>query len=239
MRFFVAVVPWASLLDLWRNFYGMLENLSVLALILISGWVISRIVRWALYRFLRLIHFDRLTDRLGLTEGLSRAGVRREPAAAVSLAVSYLLFFIFLLLAARALESPALDSFIAQLFGYLPRLATALLILLVGYLGGAFVNRSVLIAAVNANLQSARTLALIAQSLVLVFFLAMALEQAGLGREIVISAFSILFGGAVLALALAFGLGGRKLARDFLERRLGKARPEHRRSSRRETIRHI
>jgi hypothetical protein len=99
----------------------------------------------------------------------------------------------------------------------------ALLILFAGYLLSAFVNRTVLIAAVNANLQFARALAMAAQSLVFIFFLAIALEQAGIGQGIVVATFSILFGGAVLALALAFGFGGRDLARDILERRFGKS----------------
>jgi hypothetical protein len=50
----------------------------------------------------------------------------------------------------------------------------------------------------------------------------MALEQLGIGRSTVIATFTIVFGGLVLALALAFGLGGKDLARTILEKRLKK-----------------
>lgn len=222
MKQFIHDVLWMPLLKLWQDFYNLIDNLIVMLLILLFGWVVGRIVRWALQVVLRIIHFDRFAYRIGLTEAMSRAGVRRKPAAAVSAAVYYLLFVTFLLLALNALESPALNTFIAQLFIYLPKLIAAILILFAGYIVSTFVNRTVLIAAVNANLKFARILATAVQSLVLIFIFAIAIEQAGIGQGIVAATFSILFGGAVFALALAFGLGGRDIARDILERRFGK-----------------
>lgn len=224
MKKFLNDTLWLPLQKLWQDFYGMIDNVVVMLLILLIGWIVGRIMRWLVYRLLRIIHFDRFAYRLGFADVLSRAGVSREPASAVSFAVYYVLFFIFLLLGLQALESPAIDAFIGQLFAYLPRLAAALLILFAGYLLSAFISRTVLIAAVNANFQYARALATAVQSLVLIFFLAIALEQAGIGQNIIVATFSILFGGVILALALAFGLGGRDLAHDILERRFGKAK---------------
>jgi len=60
---------------------------------------------------------------------------------------------------------------------------------------------------------------------VLLFAAATALTHLGIGKEMVLVAFGITFGGMVLALALAFGLGGRALAREILERRLRRADP--------------
>jgi hypothetical protein len=239
MKKFINDVLWAPLQKLWQDFYGMMDNVIVMLFILLMGWVIGRIVRWALHSFLRLVHFDRFAHRLGFSDVLMRAGVRLAPAAALSFLVYYFLFFIFLLLGLHALESPAIDAFIAQLFAYLPRLAAALLILFAGYLVSAFVNRTVLIAAVNANLQFARALATAAQTLVLIFFLAISLEQAGIGQGIIVATFSILFGGVVLALALAFGLGGRDLAKDILEQRFGKHRQKPKRKAEMDEISHL
>jgi hypothetical protein len=60
--------------------------------------------------------------------------------------------------------------------------------------------------------------------LVLLFFLAIALEQIGIGESIVIASFTIIFGGIVLAVALALGLGGRELGKQWLEKHFGKIR---------------
>ena len=77
---------------------------------------------------------------------------------------------------------------------------------------------SALIAAVNAGLPSARLLAGGVHTALMVLFVAMALEHLGVGRQIIVVSFTILFGGVVLALALSFGLAGRELARGLLER---------------------
>lgn len=239
MKEFLNDTLWAPLQKLWQDFYGMIDNIVVMLLILLIGWIVGRIARWMLHRFLRIIHFDRFAYRLGFAEVLTRAGLRLEPATAVSFAIYYLLFFIFLLLGLQALEFPAIDVLISQLFAYLPKLAAALLMLFAGYLLSAFVNRTVLIAAVNANFQFARALATAAQSLVLIFFLAIGLEQAGIGQGIIVATFSILFGGVVLALALAFGLGGRDLAREILERRFGKIKQKPKREPELDEISHL
>jgi len=241
MKKFLHDVLWSPLQKSWQDFYGMIDNLMIMLMILLIGWMTGRFMRWALQNFLRFIHFDRFAHRFGLGEALRRAGVQLTPTALFSRAAYYLLFFVFLLLGLQTLESPAIDAFIMQLFAYLPRLAAALLILFAGYLLSAFVNRTVLLAAVNANLQFARALAMAAQSLVLIFFVAVALEQAGIGQSIIVAAFSILFGGMVLALALAFGFGGRDLAREILERRFGKLgqKPKRKIEAERDEISHL
>jgi hypothetical protein len=239
MKKFLNDVLWIPLQKLWQDFYGMMDNIIIMLFILFLGWIIGKVVRWALNAFLRLVHFDRFAYRIGFSEVLRRAGIRQSPSMALSFGVYYLLFFIFLLLGLQALESSAIDALIAQLFGYLPRLFAALLIFFAGYLLGAFVNRTVLIMAVNANLQFARPIAGVAQAMVWLFFLAVGLEHAGIGQGIVIATFSILFGGVVLALALAFGLGGRDLARKILERRFGKMAQKPKRFVEEDEISHL
>jgi len=91
------------------------------------------------------------------------------------------------------------------------------MLLILGTLVAGFLRRSVLIAAVNAGLPSARLLAGGVHTALMVLFVAMALEHLGVGRQIILVSFTILFGGVVLALALAFGLAGRELARPFLQ----------------------
>jgi small-conductance mechanosensitive channel len=79
---------------------------------------------------------------------------------------------------------------------------------------------------VNAGLKSSGRISQAVRALILVFAVVMAFEQLGIGQETMIRAFTIAFGGIVLALALAFGLGGRDQARDFLEKKLKKGQPE-------------
>src|SRR5581483_12083709 len=101
----------------------------------------------------------------------------------------------------------------------------AVLIVVVGWLVANFLSRTILIAAVNARLPEARLLARAVHWAVLLFAIATALTHLGIGKEMVLVAFGITFGGLVFALALAFGLGGRSVARELLERRLRRDGP--------------
>ena len=127
-------------------------------------------------------------------------------------------------------------SLVSSTFFYLPQLLIAVALLAIGSLVTGFVRRTVLIAAVNAGLPSARPLAGGVQAAIYAVVLAMALEHLGVGRQIIMISFAILFGGLVLALALSFGLAGRELARELLENTLRRRPPDERREN---TLRHL
>jgi hypothetical protein len=120
----------------------------------------------------------------------------------------------------NALEPGGLRNTLAVGVSFLPRILTSALIVLVGFGLAAFARRSVLLAAVNSGMPWARSGARLVHAAVVVFFAAMGLENVGVGRSILVAAFSIVAGGFVFALALAFGLGARDLARCYLEKQL-------------------
>jgi hypothetical protein len=107
-----------------------------------------------------------------------------------------------------------------SLLPYLTHVVGAILLLVVGNLIARFLARTVLIGAVNSQLQYARFLSLGVKWLVLVFTAAMVLDHLQIGGNVVELAFGILFGGIVLTLALAVGLGSRELVSRSLESRV-------------------
>ena len=115
------------------------------------------------------------------------------------------------------LRTPPRPPFPSRLLPYLTHAVGAILLLMAGTLIARFLARSVLIGAVNAQLQYARFLSLGVKWLVLVLTAAMVLDHLQIGGVIVELAFGILFGGIVLTLALAVGLGSRDLVSRSLE----------------------
>ncbi|MEK7306677.1 MAG: hypothetical protein AAB014_03480 [Nitrospirota bacterium] len=118
----------------------------------------------------------------------------------------------------NALNLKAIDNLISQFLFYLPRVISALMILIVGYIIAGFLSRATLIAAVNSGYHYAKILAEAVRLLLLVLTLAMALEQLQIAPGVVVAAFSIIFGGIVLALSIAFGVGGIDMAKRIIER---------------------
>lgn len=91
---------------------------------------------------------------------------------------------------------------------------------LFGYLLSNFLSRDALIAAVNAGLKLSGLIGRFVELIIFLLAVTMALEQLDIGRGTIVIAFAIIFGGIVLALAIAFGLGGRDIAKEYLEKKI-------------------
>jgi small-conductance mechanosensitive channel len=139
----------------------------------------------------------------------------------LSRSLFWITFLGFILLGISVLQIPELQEQISRIFQLLPQVFVAILILFVGILAANFVSRAALLTAVNAGYRSPRLWSGMVRFVIWILTISMALEQVGLARQTVVAAFSIVFGAVMLALAIAFGLGGRDLARQALERYVG------------------
>jgi hypothetical protein len=117
-----------------------------------------------------------------------------------------------------ALNVKAMDDVVHRFFQYLPHVFTSVFILVFGYIIAGFIGRAVLLAAVNSGYRYSRLLAEAVRLMLTVLILAMALEQLQVAPGIVVAAFSIIFGGIVLALAISFGVGGIDAAKRMINR---------------------
>jgi len=194
-----------------------LPNLLAMIVILIIGFLAAWILKVFIFRFLKVIQFDRRSERWGLAQVLSKGGASFSLAYLVSRFCYWVIVFVTLIMGINALEIGATRSFVAHFFDTLPHFFAAILILVVGYLIAIFLSQAVLIAAVNAQIDSASLLGRFVRWFFIILSMAMALYHLGIAENVVVAAFSIVFGGIVLALAISFGWGGRELAKTFLE----------------------
>lgn len=216
---------WSGLLQVRERLLAILPGLLVLLSLLALGLLLAWLVRVAVSRVSRSLGVDRAFERWGLAPSLRRSGILRLPSDVLGLVCFWSIFILFASVGVDRLALPGVPGATALLMAFLPPLFAAALILLTGWLVANFLSQGVLIAAVNARVPEARVLARAVYWSVLLFAFATALTHLGIGKEMVLVAFGITFGGFVFALALAFGLGGRNLARHILERRLRRADP--------------
>jgi len=208
-----------SLHEIAGTFAHLLPRLIVLLLLTLVGWVIAYVVKVALRSLLRLVKFDRLSQNAGASQLLNKAAL---PSATEVLSrfVFWVAWLGFILLGVGALGILGLQDEIARFFLFLPRLFGAMFILFFGLLGASFFSRAALLAAVNANVPSPRILSLAVRSIIIVFVLSIAFEELGVAEQTMLLAFGIAFGAVMLGLAIAFGIGGKDLARRFLEKKI-------------------
>jgi hypothetical protein len=199
-----------------RGFAHYLPRLIVMLILALVGWVIAYAVKVVLRSILRLIKFDKLSENAGASQLLNKAAL---PTATemVSRFVFWVTWLGFILLGVSVLGILGLQEQIARFFLFLPRLFVAMFILFIGLLAASFFSRAALLAAVNASVPSPRILSFAVRSIIIVFVFSIVFEELGLAEQTMLVAFGIAFGALMLGLAIAFGVGGRHLARRFLE----------------------
>ncbi len=195
-----------------------LPHLLEMLIIVVVGWIIAYLLRYTLRSVLRLIRFDKISEHAGAAQLLHKAALP-APSELLSRFVFWLAWLGFILIGISVLDIVGMQEHISNFFGFLPRLFAGLFLLFVGLLGASFFSRAALLAAVNANLPSPRLVSLTIRALMVVFTVSMCFEEIGLAEHTVLVTFTLVFGALMLGLSIAFGLGGRDLARRYLEKR--------------------
>lgn len=215
---------------------GVLAIFAALLIFCIIGVVISALLR----RILTLFKFD---ERVARNRGNVEWTRSTSPTGLVARASFWACVLLGLMIGVAAFDTSYATGtpLPISLLPYFTHAIGAILLLIAGNLIARFLARSVLIGAVNAQLQYARFLSLGVKWLVLVLTAAMVLDHLQIGGEVVELAFGILFGGIVLTLALAIGLGSRDLVSRSLESHVERNPAPHGTpaSSQVETIRHF
>jgi hypothetical protein len=197
-----------------------LPRFIVMVAIIFVGWLAALILKQIARSILRLTKLDRLSEEAGASNVLRKAALP-SLSELVSRAVFWLAWLGFILIGISVLEIAGMQEQISRIFGLLPQFLVALLILFIGLIAANFFSRAALLGAVNAGYPSPHVFSGAVRFVIWILAISMSLEQIGLARETAVAAFSIVFGAVMLGLAIAFGLGGRELARETLEKHFG------------------
>jgi hypothetical protein len=215
------------------SFTSLLPSLIALLLVLLFSVLLAWLFRLGLGRALRGVRFDARMEQWGFS-AIAELSPGRSPTRLLCRIVSWALILFGLLIGLAAVRVRFTSQLLLHVFEYLPRLIVALLVLFAGSLLARFSARGVLLRAVNMGIHSARLISEVVKWLVMVIAYAMTLEQLGVGGDIVKIAFALFFGGVVLALALAIGLGSRDAVSRAWEKQMKDPSPKDE-----DTIRHV
>ena len=193
-------------------------GLLVALLLLLATILVAVLVRTLLLRALRGLEFDQWAERVGVATIIG--WLAASPSQSLTRLAYWSVLILGVLVSLTALDASMPSRLALTVFEYFPNVLAALVILVLGSIAAQFLARSTLIGAVNMRLQSARLLSLVVKWLVLLVTVAMALDHLGIGRNVLLLAFGIAFGGIALAAALAIGLGARDAVRDAIARQL-------------------
>ena len=211
--------------ELIGSFAHYLPRVIVMLIIAFIGWLIAYLLKVMVRSILRVTKFSKLSENSGATQLLNQAALPSSTEL-VSRFVFWVAWIGFILLGVSVLGIVGLEPYVERFFLFLPRLFVALVILFLGLLAASFFSRAALLAAVNANFRSPRLVSISVRIIISIFALSMVFEVLGVAEQTMLMAFGTVFGAVMLGLAIAFGLGGKDLAREFLERKLAGKKEE-------------
>jgi Mechanosensitive ion channel, conserved TM helix len=185
---------------------------------LILGWLVARTIRKLVLRLLRLLRLESAAERAGLEDFLMRGGVRFTTVTLIANLIYWGLMLVVAMAVFNILGVPVSTTLLDEIGAYLPNIMVALVIVVFGSMLARFIGATVHTYLNNIGVQGAKAIGFLAQIATLTFVATLAIQQLQIGGSVLTSAFQLAFGGLCLALALAFGLGGREWAAAIIQR---------------------
>jgi hypothetical protein len=210
------------LVDATREFLhqtaAFLPKLLLALLVVAVGWLLAKAVRFAVERALRAINFNVLTERAGTDNFLKQAGMRGDTTTLFGLLAFWLVIIATLIMAFNGLGLTYIPELLGRAVLFAPKLLIGMLIMVFGSYCARFVGNAVQNYCLDAQIPDADVLGGLVRYAIMLFVVMIALSQVEVGGDIVQRTFLIILAGLMLAIALAFGLGGREWAASLLQR---------------------
>lgn len=196
----------------------LLPRLGLALLILVVGYFVARAVRFLIVKALRAGNFHVLSDRAGMDGFLRDGGVSADTTEIIGLLCYWIVILAALVIGFNGLGLNYITDLLVKVLLFVPKVIVAVVILAFGAYFARFIGNAICAYAKKLQLQDAELLGRLAQYAIATFVVLIALDQMNIGGDIVRQTFLIVLAGLVLALALAFGIGGKDWAAEILER---------------------
>lgn len=208
----------ASLTSFWTQLAAFIPQLLAALVLLFLGWILANIVRSAVGKILDTLKFDELGKKTGIEAFMRQGNIDLTLSRLIANLIYWIILLVVIVTVANSLGLTTVAELFNKVVFYLPNIIVAVLVLVFGVLMARFINRLVFAYLNNMGVEGALTLSTLAEYAVIIFVVFVALEQLQIGTHLLISAFQIGFGAVGLAMALAFGLGGKDWAASVIKR---------------------
>lgn len=205
-----------SLTTLWSNVAGFLPRLIAALVVFLVGWLIAVLIGKLIWHIIRAVRLDQGLASIGFKGVWERSGYKLNSPFFFYELVKWFFIVVFLMAATDILGLTQVSDFLATVVNYLPNVFVAALVLLIGAMVAKFLQGLVRGSVKAARLVSANFLGSLAKWAVLVFSWLVALSQLGVAADIIKIVITGGVAAASLALGLAFGLGGKQHADEFI-----------------------
>lgn len=199
-----------------------LVNILLVIVILIIGWLISKLIKVVVTKGLRAIKLDELSDRIELETMLEKGGIGYSLSELIGLVCYWLAILVTFMVAINAVGLTIAADLLNRVVLYVPNVIAAVFILILGMFAATILKNIVVTAANNSGVSQGKLLGKIAEIVIIAFAVFVGLEQLKIGIRITQLTIGIALGSIGLGLAIAFGLGCKdivgRIVADFLDK---------------------
>lgn len=204
--------------SIWDRILIFLPNLLGALIILVIGWIIADLIAWAIDRILRLLRLPDLFKTAKVEELVKHTGSQLDTTGLVAALAKWILLVVTFIAAADVLGLDTIQQFLDRVLNYLPNVIAAAAILLMGTIFAHFMAAVVKGAVSAAKLSFMELVSNTTKYAILVFAFLAALNELGIAQTFLQTLFMGFVAFLAIAGGLAFGLGGQKVASEWLEK---------------------
>ena len=206
-----------ALQDIWVGFLYALPSLVGSVVVFLVGWIVSSWVGWGITKVLNWIKLNQIFAKGQWDEALAKAGIKPDISEFVGQICRWILVVTFLLASVEILGLSQFAQFLSQVIAWLPNVIVAVLMMVVTVILADIMEKIVLASVTKAKVHSAHAVAMVVRWSIYIFSLLAILMQLGIAPSLIEILFTGIVAMMVISAGLAFGLGGRDLAKETLE----------------------
>jgi hypothetical protein len=199
-----------------------LVNIVTVLFILLVGWLISKLIKFIVTKFCKVLKLDDFADRIELSKLLKKGGIVFRASELIGVIFYWLGILVTLVVSVNAIGVAVASDLLNRIVLYVPNIVAAIFIIILGMFVATVLRNIIKTAATNAGLSQAHLLSKIVETLVIVFAVMITLETLNIAPRIVELIVSIVLASFGLAFALAFGFGcqdvAKKVVVDIMEK---------------------
>lgn len=206
-----------SWITIWDRFINFLPNLIGAVIILIVGWVVGMLAALLIDRLFRLIGLQTVFEKAKIEDVLKKANAEKDATALLASVAKWIIYLVAFIAAANTLKLPDIASFLDSILAYVPSVIAAGAILLIGVILANFLGTVVKGSVSAAGFGSADAISTVVRYSIIVFAFLAVLVQLGIAESLIRTLFIGVVAFLAIAGGLAFGLGGKDVAQEWLE----------------------
>ena len=191
-------------------------KLFVIFIILVVGLIIAKVITKLIHRVLKEIPVDKLTTTLGVDEALHKGGIKHSVSDLLGTFVYWTIVLMTFIMAVKTFGLPIMDGMLEKIFGYIPHVLSGVVILSLGMIFAHFVSGIVKVVIGGLDMPKPDLLGTLTKWVIVLYSVYLFLGEIGLG--FIFEGTTIFTGVLVLALGIAFGLGGKEIATKYLDK---------------------